>query len=143
MFNIPVFGREEDAADQVASYIILQLGKTEARRLMMGTAHAYKAEAEGAAPPTLKEFADEHGTPAQRAYNVLCIAYGADPKLFSGADLATRKPVASEGEYEQVAQAFETLIGPHIDRVLAKNLGADPGSNHAGVASAIAAEKLL
>jgi hypothetical protein len=126
MLNIPVFGREEDAADQVASYIVLQLGKTEARRLMMGTAHAYKTEAEGAAPPSLKEFSDEHGTPAQRAYNVLCIAYGADPKLFSDfvtkGYLPKKRVEACEDEYEQAAQAFETLIGPHIDRTRAKRI---------------------
>ena len=79
MFDLPVLGREEDAADQVAAYIYLRLGKVEARRLIMGTAYAYKAEAERAVgPPSLKEFSDNHGTPAQRAYNVLCMAYGAD-----------------------------------------------------------------
>ena len=43
-----------------------------------GVAYAYKAEADGAtAPPTMTHFADVHGTPAQRFYNVLCIAYDA------------------------------------------------------------------
>jgi hypothetical protein len=127
MLNVPVFGREEDAADQVASYIILQFGKTEARRLLLGTAHAYKTEAESAAaPPSLKEFSGEHGTPAQRAYNVLCIAYGADPKLFGDfvtkGYLPKKRAEACEDEYEQIAQAFETLISPHIDRNRAKRI---------------------
>jgi hypothetical protein len=26
--------------------------------------------------PTLQAFSDEHGTPAQRLFNLLCIAYG-------------------------------------------------------------------
>ena len=70
MLNLPVLGREEDAADQVAAYIYLRLGKAEARRLIMGTAYAYLTEVErAAAPPSLKEFAGEHGTPAQRAFN--------------------------------------------------------------------------
>ena len=81
MLDLPVLGREEDAADQVAAYIYLQLGSAEARRLITGTAHAYVAES-AASPPSLKQFADEHGTPVQRAYNLLCIAYGADPRLF-------------------------------------------------------------
>ena len=127
MLNVPQFGREEDAADQVSAYIILQLGKTEARQLIMGTAYAYKTEAESAAgPPLLKEFADEHGTPAQRAYNVLCIAYGADPKLFGDfvtkGYLPKKRADVCEDEYQQVAHAFETLIGPHIDRALAKKV---------------------
>ena len=74
---------EEDAADQVAADINLQFCKAEARQLIMGIAYAYASEAERAgAPPSLQQFADEHGTPAQRAYDVLCIAYGADPELF-------------------------------------------------------------
>ena len=28
-------------------------------------------------------FVDEHGTPAQRLYNLLCIAYGSDKELFA------------------------------------------------------------
>lgn len=84
MFNIPVLGREEDAADQVAAYISLQLGKTEARRLITGTVYAFKLDAaRGSVAPPLQSFADEHSTPAQRAYNLLCIAYGADPTLFN------------------------------------------------------------
>jgi hypothetical protein len=34
MLRLPVLGREEDAADQVSAYIMLQLGKVEARRLI-------------------------------------------------------------------------------------------------------------
>ena len=83
MLRLPTFGREEDAADQVSAYIMLHLGKAEARRLFLGTAYAYKTGFEAAtAPPALKEFANVHGTPAQRFYNLLCIRYGADAQLF-------------------------------------------------------------
>src|SRR5262249_24123311 len=51
--------------------------------LFAGAAYAYKTEAEAAkTPPGIKQFADAHGTPAQRLYNLLCLAYGADPQLF-------------------------------------------------------------
>lgn len=45
IYKLPVFGREEDAADQVAAYIELQLGKDTARRLIGGVAYAYFTEA--------------------------------------------------------------------------------------------------
>jgi hypothetical protein len=32
--KVPIFGREEDDADQFSAYILLQAGKEEARRLM-------------------------------------------------------------------------------------------------------------
>ena len=128
MLNVLVLGREEDAADQVAAYINLQFGKAEARRLIMGTAYAYGNEAERAAPLSLKQFADEHGTPAQRAYNVLCIAYGADPELFgdlvSKGYLPKKRAEGCGDEYGQIADAFEGLISPHLNRAQCEeNLG--------------------
>jgi len=126
MLNVPVLGREEDAADQVAAYINLHFGKAEARRLVMGTAYAYGNEAEHAAPLSLKQFADEHGTPAQRAYNELCIAYGADTKLFgdvvSKGYLPQKRAESCGDEYEQIKDAFEKLIMPHINRAQARRI---------------------
>ena len=128
MLRLPVLGREEDAADQVSAYIMLQFGKVEARRLIGGVAYAYKIEADAAtAPPTMTHFADLHGTPAQRFYNVLCIAYGADKHLF-GDDIVEKgylpkeRAEDCENEYRQAAYAYEKLIGPHVDRGRAKKV---------------------
>ena len=127
ILKLPVFGREEDAADQVAAYITLQLGKIEARRLIGGTANAYLTELKAASMPnTLKQYADVHGTPAQRLFNLLCIAYGADPKLFG--DITARgylppeRAESCDEEYRQAAFAFETLIAPHVNQRLAKKV---------------------
>ena len=122
----PIFGREEDAADQVSALIYLQLDKAEARRLITGTVYAYVKEVEDTNPPSLEELADEHGTAEQRRFNLLCMAYGADPELF--ADVAAwgglpdyRAEICVE-EYENVLYAFDTLIGPHIDQDLARRV---------------------
>jgi Putative metallopeptidase len=127
MLEVPVLGREEDAADQVSAYIMLQLGKVEARRLIGGVAHAYQTEAVAAtAPLTMTHFADVHGTPAQRFYNVLCIAYGADKQLFGHVVqrgyLPKERAEDCEGEYRQAARAYEKLISPHVDRSRAKKV---------------------
>jgi hypothetical protein len=125
--QIPIFGREEDAADQFSAYIMLRFGKEESRRLILGSAYQYKGDLSS---PTVtlaqQKFADEHGTPAQRFFNLLCAAYGADPKLF--ADIVEKgflpqdRAAGCEREYIQISHAFETLIGPHIDRRLARKL---------------------
>ena len=121
MLRIPVFGREEDAADQFSSYIMLRYDKDRARRLILGSAYQYKRDVRQ--PETkleITKFANEHGLPAQRFFNVLCVAYGWDPKLF--AELVEKKYLPQDraefcdGEYEQVRYAFQTLIGPHIDK---------------------------
>jgi hypothetical protein len=123
--KVPIFGREEDAADQFSTIIMLQYDKERARRLILGSAYQYKmAVKEPKLALNVTKFADEHGLPAQRFFNVLCVAYGFDPKLF--ADVVDRKylpedrAAGCEDEYRQVERAFRTLISPHINRAAAK-----------------------
>ncbi len=125
LLNIPLFGREEDAADQFSTYIMLQYDKDRARRLILGSAYQYRLDVkEPQVTLALKKFSDEHGTPAQRFYNVLCLAYGSDRTLF--ADLVKQKylpeerAAGCEAEYSQVEFAFRTLIGPYVDKARAK-----------------------
>jgi hypothetical protein len=125
--SVPVLGREEDAADQFAAYLLLQFAKSDARRLIAGVAYTYQLDA--SKPSTKKNpFSDEHGLPAQRFYNVLCMAYGADSKLF--ADLVEKGYLPKEraegcdGEYEQVARAMDKLIRPYIDQSRGKRVRA-------------------
>jgi hypothetical protein len=124
--GIPVLGREEDAADQVAAYIYLNLGKAEARRLIMGTAYTYLIESRDTAPPSMADFADEHSTTEQRAFNLLCMAYGADPELFEDiiilGGLTQERADNCGEEYELISLAYEALIGPHIDPDLAERV---------------------
>jgi len=130
MLKLPVFGREEDAADQLAAYTLLQFGEAESRRLIAGTAYAYHMDGQDIDPcRSMEDYADEHGTPAQRFFNVLCIAYGADTKLFgdivSKGFLPESRAEFCEEEYEQVQDAVDLLIVPHIDLDLADELMGD------------------
>jgi hypothetical protein len=124
--DVPVLGREEDAADQVSAYIYLQLGKAEARRLITGTVYAYMREVQDTDPPTMEEFADEHSTPEQRAINLICMAYGADPELFKDITILGGVPQYRvdfcEEEFEHISFAYQKLIGPHIDPDLAEKV---------------------
>lgn len=132
MFYTPMFGREEDAADQLAAYLYLQLGEDEAHRLITGTVYNYlvvETNDEDSAQ-TVEEFiqdsAETHSLPSQRAYNLLCLAYGANPGLF--ADLAAKGRLPKDRlefcveEYEQVHQAYVDLIKPHTDPALAEKI---------------------
>jgi hypothetical protein len=123
--KVPVLGREEDAADLFSAYIMLQLGKEDARRLILGSAYQYKADVVSPQVP-LTKYADEHGIPAQRFFNVLCIAYGADQKLFADVVekgyLPKKRAEGCDLEYDQTAFAFKKLIGPYIDQNLAKKV---------------------
>ena len=124
LLELPVLGREEDAADQVAAYILLQMGDSRARRMIIGAAFAYQTEELRSGDcRSWEDYAGEHSTPAQRAFNALCLAYGADSKLY--ADIVNEGYLPEERarycyeEYEQVEDAFDMLIKPHIDKELA------------------------
>jgi hypothetical protein len=123
--KIPIFGREEDAADQFSSIIMMQYDPARARRLILGSAYQYKPDVKQAQRSIdITKFSDEHGHPAQRFFNVLCIAYGADPKLFSDivekGYLPKNRAEGCAGEYQQTSYAFRTLISPHIDKPAAR-----------------------
>jgi hypothetical protein len=124
--GIPVLGREEDAADQVSALIYLQTNKEEARRLITGTVYAYMLEVQDTDPPDMEEYADEHSTSEQRAINLICLAYGADPELFADlpalGGLPQYRVDICEEEFSLISFAFQKLIAPHMDQELAKKV---------------------
>jgi hypothetical protein len=133
MLEIPFLGREEDAADQFSAYILLQMAKDCARRLILGVAYLGSAQAqeELAHPFVLSQFADIHELPAQRYFNVLCMAYGEDPNQFADAvdywHLPQSRAKNCHYEYLRFQYAFRALIDPYVDlamvdKVKAKNL---------------------
>ena len=127
MFNVPIFGHEEDAADNFATFIMLQFGKGQARRLISGAAWAWRAylgdyQKNPVVQTRLAAFATDHGLPQERFYNLVCLAFGANSQEF--ADFAsffppTRSPNCSH-EYQTLVRAFRQEISPHIDQELAR-----------------------
>ena len=118
--DVPLFGRPEDAADGFATYMMLALGKKDAYRIIRGAAYAYHDYIRGTRVTVpLTAFADDHSAPAQRYYNLLCLAYGADAVTFADfvdKELLPRQRAAScKIEYGELNFAFEKLIKPKLD----------------------------
>jgi hypothetical protein len=129
IFEVPLFGREEDAADQFAVYLMLHFGNGQAHRWVEGAAYAAHAfvmdhEINPEVHKRLEKFSSVHGLPEQRFYNGLCLAYGADAALFADVVatgfLPTMRAENCEHEYQTFDHAFKTEIRPHIDRQMAK-----------------------
>ena len=116
---VPVLGREEDAADQVATYAATQIGGDFAERMLRAAAFMYDQDS-SARKPGEDDFADVHGLDRQRFYNVLCLAWGSDPKRYAFAkELGKLPEERAEGcaeEYQQVRYAVRTLIRKHVDQ---------------------------
>ena len=127
LLDVPIFGRAEDAADGFAVYMMLELGKSEAQRLILGAAYSYKDYVRNPnVYVPLIAFADAHGAPMQRFYNLLCIGYGADPQLFGGlvakGYLPNSRADSCRSEFNELSYAFQHVIGPHLDPQLAKDV---------------------
>jgi len=126
MLNIPLFGREESAADMFSAYIMLQFSPRDAHQLINATAYLSGTEArrDQKLMPTASDYANTHGLPAQRYFNLLCIAYGSNPKIFTIGKLPNDRAEGCEDEYNQVRHAFAVLIEPHLDQNVLKNITA-------------------
>jgi hypothetical protein len=125
LFELPIFGREEDAADQIAGFIMLQFGKDVALRTISGTAYAYQAQGKQR-HWSRTSFSDTHGTDEQRFYNYLCLAYGGEPATFQrfvdNNVLPAERAKNCAREYQQVKRAFDKTIMPHVDQQLLKQV---------------------
>jgi hypothetical protein len=123
LLDVPILGREEDAADQVAVDVLLRVGGELPRHVLAGTAWMFKNDASARALDE-SDYADVHGLDVQRFYNVLCMAYGADAKAYGGlvekGYLPTDRAEGCPEEYEQVRFAVRTLISPSLDPEAAK-----------------------
>jgi hypothetical protein len=129
ILGVSIFGNEEVAADNFASYVMLQF--VEARQLIIGAAWRWNAYVQNykvnpIVQVRLAGFASDHGLPQERFYNVLCMAFGANPVLFADfvqeGYLPATRAANCVREYARFARSFEKVIGPHIDYELAKGI---------------------
>ena len=124
MYDAPVFGRQEDAADAIATFIALQFNENVARMMVRGFSYMQKVWfAFGGT-----SYSDEHGTGLQRYYNTLCIAYGGAPKVFQEyidkGDLPKERADNCANEYQQIKFAFDTTIKPFINQEMMEKVRA-------------------
>jgi hypothetical protein len=120
LLDIPVMGREEDAADFFSIYLMLQFPPEDARRLIEGIAFNMGSEAreDFSGRPAPQKFAGPHGSNVQRHYNVLCLAYAANQALFNNevpAGLPAWRASDCGDEWAMLQRAFTKLILPHVD----------------------------
>ena len=121
IYDLPVTGREEDVADQLAAYWLLEPvdGKVNADNVQAAKDTAEWYDLASAAPEDLDEgyFADEHTLDQARAYDFECWIYGSDPKanadIVSSGKLPEERASGCEGEYNSLARAWSDLLEPH------------------------------
>jgi len=119
ILHVPVTGREEDAADQFSTLVLM--GQPDGARKAMEVAHTYKVLSQDSLhdPPV---YWDEHSLDAQRYYDTLCMIYGRDPKqnskLMTSDRLPDERAEICEKDYQRIETAWKTLLKPYAKDAL-------------------------
>jgi hypothetical protein len=129
VLEIPVWGREEHAADRVAGFLMFQFGPKIAFRTLVGSSwFLAQAASERTGLPSgdFSYTRSLDGETMQRFYNALCIALGGDPELFSFVrrSLPEGRADNCRWEYIQLQRSFNDAIMPHVDRELMRQVQA-------------------
>ena len=117
--DLPVLGREEDAADNFAVLRLLHVGSDLSHRVLVEAAKGWflsdRRDREEGEKPVLF---DNHGLDQQRAYQIVCLMVGSDPNDFTDLADETKLPnYRQEGCKKDYAKAFtswNTVLKPHV-----------------------------
>jgi hypothetical protein len=115
-FELPVLGREEDAADAVAT-VFLTRAVTNGREYAFYAARFFNALSERQRNLAAADFFDEHSLDKQRAYSIVCLIAGSSEQAYD--DVAKLHILSAErqqrcpAEYDQKVKAVENLLKPH------------------------------
>jgi Putative metallopeptidase len=128
--EVPLFGREEDAADQIAALVMLQFGTEVSLATFKGSYsvwhHLYALRLlRSGGKVSMWSEANEHSIDVQRAYTELCMAYGKDQVAFKALAeqwLPRIRRSNCENEYRQTARAFNKTLKPDIDEAKMKRV---------------------
>ncbi|EID14711.1 DUF4344 domain-containing metallopeptidase [Mycolicibacterium phlei] len=123
LYDLPVTGREEDVADQLAAYVLLAPGDDgkpdpDSVQAVKDFARTFQALGDQRDEIDVEELADPHSLDETRVYNLECWIYGADPEdnadLVGDDGLPEDRADGCEHEYAQLQNAWTTLLSPHI-----------------------------
>ena len=121
-FDVPLFSREEEAADTVATVLMVLNYNVQNRpagvdRLLMVSAEWYQEWETRGRVTELKPYWDEHPLSIERFYNINCLAFGANEDLLS-LSLDTKLLPVERGwfcdqEFNRAKRAVEWLYHQH------------------------------
>ena len=116
----PVLGREEDVADNFATYILLTQRRRSFHQALKDSALGWKLEDEAYGRdnnPT--DYYDSHSLDLQRAYQIVCMMVGEDRETFYQTAQEWRIDRDRQAEcgqdYQQISRSLEQLLTPHLN----------------------------
>ena len=123
VLKLPSTGREEDAVDQLSTFVLVGLKGEEGEKMAISGALSWGIQYERLAKSgkTAAEldmlWADEHSMDGQRFYNILCWVFGHNPNKYMGMinkPLPEARAVRCPNEYSRLANAWLSLLKPYL-----------------------------
>lgn len=123
VLNLPSTGREEDAVDQLSTFVLVALKGDEGEKMAISGAISWGIQYDRLAKSgkTAGElnmlWADEHSMDGQRFYNILCWVFGHNPEKYQtmvNNPLPEQRAVRCPMEYTRLATAWLTLLKPYL-----------------------------
>ena len=119
LYNLPVLGREEDAADQIATFLLIVVAEHKPNVSQYWTVGAHWFFAKRTLFFKTAHFADEHSLNPQRQFNIACWIYGSNPSKYLSlaqyAKLPNNRAQRCPDEYKQMLNAAKQMLGPYIN----------------------------
>ena len=117
--NMPVLGREEDAADSFAVVTALHMGTGFSERVLLEAGKGWVLSAKrDKQQKNALAFYDEHGLDLQRSYNVVCMMIGSNPEKYKTLAADTKLPEERQTscvrDYKTTSWSWEEMLKPHL-----------------------------
>ncbi len=115
-YKLPVVGKEEDAADALASVLLIEFFENGAE-IALTAADLFNLESEDIQEFIEEDFWDEHSLGAQRYYSTLC-HNGSNPQkytyLIKEVNFSEERAELCIAEYESLYSSWSVLLKPYI-----------------------------
>jgi hypothetical protein len=117
VYRLPVTGREEDAVDQLSTYLLTD-GTDEGEAAALDAAESLYRDENAGSGEGEPRYWDEHSLDQQRFYNIVCWVYGQNEEKYKSivedGVLPAERAERCADEYEQIERSWTTLLKPYL-----------------------------
>ncbi|WP_298768218.1 DUF4344 domain-containing metallopeptidase [uncultured Shewanella sp.] len=116
IYNLPVVGKEEDAADSLATILLIEFFN-EGTEIAISAADLFYLESEDIVGSE-EDYWDEHSLDIQRFYSTICLVYGSSPEkyidLVNDMNFSEKRLTLCIDEYQNLLDNWIVLLKPHL-----------------------------
>jgi hypothetical protein len=118
ILELPITGKEEDAADQLSTFLLADGTDAGEKSVLDGARWMLLEDSQNDTDIDTLPFWDEHSLDKQRFYNLACWLYGHDSEkygsLVEDGSLPQARAERCPAEYEQLSRSWTTLLKGHL-----------------------------